>query len=80
VKLPDLLFGVATADHQAEAYDYVGLDYYWGIDSFELDRIHQLIDASMSHYDHAPVDPQGLSRVLARFHRWFPSCLTAMSI
>jgi beta-glucosidase/6-phospho-beta-glucosidase/beta-galactosidase/ABC-type amino acid transport substrate-binding protein len=53
--------------------DYVGLDYYWGIDSFELDRMHQLIDASMSHYDHAPVDPPGLSRVLARFHRWFPN-------
>jgi beta-glucosidase/6-phospho-beta-glucosidase/beta-galactosidase/ABC-type amino acid transport substrate-binding protein len=53
--------------------DYVGLDYYWGIDSFEFDRMHQLIDASMSHFDDAPVDPSGLSRVLARFHRWFPN-------
>jgi beta-glucosidase/6-phospho-beta-glucosidase/beta-galactosidase/ABC-type amino acid transport substrate-binding protein len=52
--------------------DYVGLDYYWGIDSFEFDRMHQLIDASMSHFDDAPVDPPGLARVLARFHRWFP--------
>ena len=52
--------------------DFVGLDYYWGIDSFELNRMHQLIDASMSHFDGAPVDPPGLSRVLSRFHRWFP--------
>jgi beta-glucosidase/6-phospho-beta-glucosidase/beta-galactosidase len=68
-KLPEFLCPKECVGQQ----DYVGLDYYWGIDSFELDRMHQLIDASMSHFDDAPVDPSGLSRVLARFHRWFPN-------
>jgi ABC-type amino acid transport substrate-binding protein len=67
-KLPEFLCPKECVGKQ----DYVGLDYYWGIDSFETDRMHQLIDASMSHFDEAPVDPPGLSRVLARFHRWFP--------
>lgn len=67
-KLPEFLCPKECVGQQ----DYVGLDYYWGIDSFEFDRMHQLIDASMSHFDGAPVDPPGLLRVLARFHRWFP--------
>jgi beta-glucosidase/6-phospho-beta-glucosidase/beta-galactosidase len=67
-KLPEFLCPKECVGQQ----DYVGLDYYWGIDSFELDRVHQLLDASMSHYDDAPVDPPGLLRVLTRFHRWFP--------
>jgi len=52
--------------------DFVGLDYYWGIDNFELHRMHQLIDASMSKFDDAPVDSSGLLRALSRLHRWFP--------
>jgi beta-glucosidase/6-phospho-beta-glucosidase/beta-galactosidase len=52
--------------------DFVGLDYYWGIDSIELHRMHQLIDATMSRFDDAPVDSPGLLRVLSRLHRWFP--------
>jgi len=52
--------------------DFVGLDYYWGIDSVELHRMHQLIDATMSRFDDAPVDSAGLLRVLSRLHRWFP--------
>jgi beta-glucosidase/6-phospho-beta-glucosidase/beta-galactosidase len=67
-KLPEFLCPKECVAQQ----DYVGLDYYWGIDSFEFDRLHQLMDASMSHFDDAPVDPPGLLRVLARFHRWFP--------
>jgi beta-glucosidase/6-phospho-beta-glucosidase/beta-galactosidase len=67
-KLPEFLCPKECVGQQ----DYVGLDYYWGIDSFEFDRMHQLIDASMSRFDGAPVDPPGLLRVLARFHCWFP--------
>lgn len=67
-KLPEFLCPKQCVGQQ----DYVGLDYYWGIDSFELDRMHQLIDASMGRFDDAPVDPPGLLRVLKRFHRWFP--------
>ncbi len=68
-KLPEFLCPKQCVGQQ----DYVGLDYYWGIDSFELNRMHQLIDASMSRFDDAPVDPPGLFRALARFHRWFPA-------
>ena len=68
-KLPDFLCPKECVGQQ----DFVGLDYYWGIDSFEFDRMHQLIDASMSHFDSAPVDPPGLLRALTRFHHWFPA-------
>jgi beta-glucosidase/6-phospho-beta-glucosidase/beta-galactosidase len=67
-KLPEFLCPKECVGQQ----DFVGLDYYWGIDSFEFDRMHQLLDASMSHYEGAPVDPPGLLRALTRFHRWFP--------
>jgi beta-glucosidase/6-phospho-beta-glucosidase/beta-galactosidase len=67
-KLPELFCPKECAGQQ----DFVGLDYYWGIDSFELHRVHQLIDASMSRFDDAPVDSPGLLRALSRLHRWFP--------
>jgi beta-glucosidase/6-phospho-beta-glucosidase/beta-galactosidase len=68
-KLPDFLCPKECVGQQ----DFVGLDYYWGIDSFEFYRMHQLIDASMSRFDSAPVDPPGLLRALTRFHHWFPA-------
>jgi beta-glucosidase/6-phospho-beta-glucosidase/beta-galactosidase len=68
-KLPEFLCPKGCAGKQ----DFVGLDYYWGVDAFELHRMHQLIDASLSRFDHAPVDPAGLLRALSRFHRWFPN-------
>ena len=67
-KLPEFLCPVECVDTQ----DFVGLDYYWGISTLELHRMHQLIDASLSNFFGAPVDPPGLLRVLRRFHRWFP--------
>jgi beta-glucosidase/6-phospho-beta-glucosidase/beta-galactosidase len=67
-KLPAFLCPRGCAGKQ----DFVGVDYYWGIDAFELKRIHQLIDASLARFDDAPVDPPGLLRALSRFHRWFP--------
>jgi beta-glucosidase/6-phospho-beta-glucosidase/beta-galactosidase len=67
-KLPEFLCPAECVDTQ----DFVGLDYYWGISTLELHRMHQLIDASLSNFFGAPVDPPGLLRVLRRFHRWFP--------
>lgn len=52
--------------------DFVGFDYYWGINTFELHRISQLLDASMSKFFNAPVEPSGLLVALRRFHRLFP--------
>jgi beta-glucosidase/6-phospho-beta-glucosidase/beta-galactosidase/ABC-type amino acid transport substrate-binding protein len=67
-KLPEFLCPAECVDTQ----DFVGLDYYWGISTLELHRMHQLIDASLSNFFGAPVDPPGLLRVLRRLHRWFP--------
>jgi hypothetical protein len=67
-KLPEFLCPAECVDTQ----DFVGLDYYWGISTLEVRRMHQLIDASLSDFFGAPVDPPGLLRVLRRFHRWFP--------
>ena len=67
-KLPEFLCPAECVDTQ----DFVGLDYYWGIGTIELQRMHQLIDASLSNFFRAPVDPPGLLRALRRFHRWFP--------
>ena len=51
--------------------DFVGLDYYWGISNLEFHRIYQLLEATMSNFSSAPVDPPGLLRNLKRLHRWF---------
>jgi beta-glucosidase/6-phospho-beta-glucosidase/beta-galactosidase len=53
--------------------DFVGLDYYWGISHLEFHRIYQLLEATMSNFSSAPVDPPGLLRNLKRLHRWFPA-------
>ncbi|MBV9105199.1 MAG: family 1 glycosylhydrolase [Verrucomicrobia bacterium] len=54
--------------------DYVGLDYYWGINVFELHRIYQLLEATMSNFTDAPVDPPGLLRAVRRLNGWFRNC------
>ena len=67
-KLPEFLCPKECVGEQ----DFVGLDYYWGIDRSEPHRLSQLVDASLSTFAHAPVDPPGLLTVLKRFDRWFP--------
>ena len=52
--------------------DFVGFDYYWGASHIEPQRVGQLLDASMSRFANAPVDPPGLLRALRRRHRLFP--------
>lgn len=67
-ELPEFLCPAECRGQQ----DFVGFDYYWGISTFELHRISQLLDASMSRFTNAPVEPAGLTRALRRFHRLFP--------
>jgi beta-glucosidase/6-phospho-beta-glucosidase/beta-galactosidase/ABC-type amino acid transport substrate-binding protein len=47
--------------------DFIGVDYYWGIPAFRLDRIRRLIEAAAGHFDQAPVWPRGLYGHL-RYH------------
>lgn len=68
-KLPKFLCPTDCVNQQ----DFVGFDYYWGINTFEFHRIYQLLEATMSRFANAPVDPPGLFRALKRLHRWFPS-------
>jgi beta-glucosidase/6-phospho-beta-glucosidase/beta-galactosidase len=66
-KLPEFLCPRDCVGQQ----DFVGLDYYWGTSAFEFHRIHQLLEATMSNFSDAPVDPPGLLRVIRRVKRWF---------
>jgi beta-glucosidase/6-phospho-beta-glucosidase/beta-galactosidase len=68
-KLPEFL----CPKHCIGQEDFVGLDYYWGINDLEFHRIYQLLEATMSNFSSAPVDPPGLLRNLKRLHRWFPA-------
>jgi beta-glucosidase/6-phospho-beta-glucosidase/beta-galactosidase/ABC-type amino acid transport substrate-binding protein len=52
--------------------DFVGLDYYWGLDHLRLNRAHQLMDAAAGHFDHAPVYPHGLYQALKQASIMFP--------
>ncbi len=52
--------------------DYVGLDYYWGISSFRLDRIQALIEAATGHYGRAPVWPGALYGLMRYLAEMFP--------
>ena len=64
-RLPDFLCPQECIRQQ----DFVGLDYYWGISSFRLDRLQALQDAAMGRFDRAPVWSgalHGLMRYLAK--------------
>ena len=54
------------------AQDFVGLDYYWGLPTWKLNRFRALEDAAHGRFLKAPVWPRGLFHALQRFHRWFP--------
>ena len=54
------------------AQDFVGLDYYWGLSTWRLNRFRLLEDAAHGRFLKAPVWPRGLFHALKRFHRWFP--------
>ncbi|MFC7338309.1 family 1 glycosylhydrolase [Haloferula chungangensis] len=54
------------------AQDFVGLDYYWGLPSWRLNRFRLLEEAAHGRFLSAPVWPRGLYHALKRFHRWFP--------
>jgi beta-glucosidase/6-phospho-beta-glucosidase/beta-galactosidase/ABC-type amino acid transport substrate-binding protein len=52
--------------------DYVGLDYYWGIDSLRINRILHLFAASEQRYANAPVWPTVLRAMLHEHAALFP--------
>jgi beta-glucosidase/6-phospho-beta-glucosidase/beta-galactosidase len=53
--------------------DFVGLDYYWGISQFRLDRVGRLIQAALGHFEQAPVWPGALYGHLKYQASLFPS-------
>jgi beta-glucosidase/6-phospho-beta-glucosidase/beta-galactosidase len=52
--------------------DFVGFDYYWGIQSFQIEGIQRLFDAGMGRFERAPVWPAALGTMLRRYTRLFP--------
>lgn len=54
------------------ALDYVGLDYYWGVESLRPSQLQRLAAASECRYANAPVWPAFLANILNEAHRAFP--------
>ena len=52
--------------------DFVGFDYYWGVQELRWDRIRALLDSINFRFSKAPVHPGGLRRLLTRYARMFP--------
>jgi beta-glucosidase/6-phospho-beta-glucosidase/beta-galactosidase/ABC-type amino acid transport substrate-binding protein len=55
------------------ALDFVGIDYYWGVNRLSLSRLTGLLAAMEGRYRTAPVWPRGLYDVLARQAKLFPN-------
>jgi beta-glucosidase/6-phospho-beta-glucosidase/beta-galactosidase/ABC-type amino acid transport substrate-binding protein len=67
-KLPDFL----CPPECAGTFDYVGLDYYWGVPSVWPSQLRRLSAAAECRYGNAPVWPGVLSTLLDEAHRQFP--------
>lgn len=67
-KLPEFLCPAECVGKQ----DFVGFDYYWGINSLRPHRIQQLMNAASGHYDNAPVWPGALYHMLKYHADLFP--------
>ena len=67
-KLPEFLCPRECVDQQ----DFVGLDYYWGINSLKLNRIQQLMDAAFGRFNNAPVWSGVLYEMLKFHSQLFP--------
>ncbi len=52
--------------------DFVGLDYYWGINNFRITSIQKLINAAVGRFGDAPVWPQVFYYILKFHSRLFP--------
>ncbi|WP_353568566.1 family 1 glycosylhydrolase [Haloferula sargassicola] len=54
------------------AQDFIGLDYYWGLPTWNLHQFRLLEEAAHGRFLRAPVWPRGLRNALRRFSEWFP--------
>src|SRR3981081_444443 len=52
---------------------FVGFDYYWGIQRFQIEGFQRLFDAGMGRFERAPVWPAALGSMLRRYSRMFPT-------
>jgi beta-glucosidase/6-phospho-beta-glucosidase/beta-galactosidase len=52
--------------------DFVGFDYYWGINTLRLTELKQLFGAAAGRFETAPVWPGALYQMLTYHHRLFP--------
>ena len=68
-QLPDFLCPAECVGKQ----DFVGMDYYWGINHLRLGRLWQLAGVAQRGYAHAPVYPGALYSILRYQARLFPN-------
>ena len=52
--------------------DFVGLDYYWGIDNLRITSIQKLLNAAVGRFGDAPVWPEVFYHMLKFHSRLFP--------
>jgi beta-glucosidase/6-phospho-beta-glucosidase/beta-galactosidase/ABC-type amino acid transport substrate-binding protein len=67
-KLPTFLCPTECIGQQ----DFVGFDYYWGINTLQIHRLQQIVDAAYGNFDQAPVWSQALYRSLKNYAKLFP--------
>jgi beta-glucosidase/6-phospho-beta-glucosidase/beta-galactosidase/ABC-type amino acid transport substrate-binding protein len=52
--------------------DFVGLDYYWGVNTLNLEHVSRLLNSAAGRFDQAPVWPGALPGFLRQFAALFP--------
>ncbi len=67
-KLPTFLCPAECIGQQ----DFVGFDYYWGVNSWRPNKIKQLWNGAIGRFDQAPVWPEGLYQHLKFNAKLFP--------
>ncbi len=68
-KLPEFLCPAGCIDQQ----DFVGFDYYWGVSTFRLNKLGQLMNAVRGDSENSPVWPEGFYALLKEHAKLFPN-------
>jgi beta-glucosidase/6-phospho-beta-glucosidase/beta-galactosidase/ABC-type amino acid transport substrate-binding protein len=67
-KLPEFLCPAGCVDQQ----DFVGFDYYWGVNTFHLNKLEQLLNALRGDSQNSPVWPEGFYALIKEHAKLFP--------
>ncbi len=68
-KLPAFLCPPGCVGQQ----DFVGFDYYWGVNTFHLNQVEQLFNALRGDSQNSPVWPEGFYALIKEHAKLFPN-------